>query len=275
MKHGSLFSGIGGFDLASEWMGWDNVFHCEVNPFCQQVLKYYWPNATQLNDIKTTDFTQYANKIDIISGGFPCQPFSTAGKRLGSNDERHLWPFMLRAIQQIKPRWVVAENVLGLVNWSEGLVLEEVLSDLEHSGYQVQTYVLPSAGIGTPHKRQRVYVVAFREDVPLTSTNANSDGLQAHIRSEQSSIEREHQQGIATALPTDYARELSTTQWESFPTQSPICYRDDGFPFDMDGKAFQKWRDNAIMGAGNAVVPQMIYQIFNTIKIYEESNPTI
>jgi DNA (cytosine-5)-methyltransferase 1 len=274
MRHGSLFSGIGGFDLASECMGWDNVFHCEVNPFCQKILSYYWPHATQLHDIKTTDFTQYANNIDILTGGFPCQPFSSAGKRLGTNDDRHLWPYMLRAIQQVKPRWIVAENVLGIINWSEGMVIEAVLSDLESEGYQVQTYVLPTAGIGSPHKRQRVYVVAFREDVPLTTANANSDGLQRHVRTEQNNIEtRFGQIGVAEML-ADYARTISTAKWESFPTQSPIRNGDDGLPFRLDGTSFRKWRDQLITGAGNAVVPQMIYQIFQTIKLYEENHST-
>ena len=96
MTHGSLFSGIGGFDLASEWMGWENVFHCEWNPFGQKVLKYYWPNAKSYHDITKTDFTIHRGNIDIITGGFPCQPYSQAGKRLGKDDERHLWPEMLR-----------------------------------------------------------------------------------------------------------------------------------------------------------------------------------
>ncbi len=101
MTHGSLFSGIGGFDLAAEWMGWENVFHCEWNPFGQKVLKHYWPNAISYEDITKTDFTVHRGKIDIITGGFPCQPYSSAGKRKGKDDERHLWPSMLRAIREI------------------------------------------------------------------------------------------------------------------------------------------------------------------------------
>jgi DNA (cytosine-5)-methyltransferase 1 len=104
MTHGSLFSGIGGFDLASEWMGWENKFHCEWNPFGQKVLHHYWPKAEQFTDITKSDFTKYANRIDILTGGFPCQPYSSAGKRLGKEDARHLWPEMLRAIKEIQPR---------------------------------------------------------------------------------------------------------------------------------------------------------------------------
>jgi hypothetical protein len=117
MKHGSLFSGIGGFDLAAEWMGWENVFHCEWNPFGQKVLKHHFPNSKSYNDITKTDFSIHRGNIDIITGGFPCQPYSTAGLRKGKADERHLFPEMLRAIKEIQPTWVIGENVRGLVSW--------------------------------------------------------------------------------------------------------------------------------------------------------------
>jgi len=120
MKHGSLFSGIGGFDLAAEWAGWENVFHCEWNPFGQRVLKHHFPKSISYNDITKTDFTIHKGNIDVLSGGFPCQPYSTAGLRKGKEDERHLWPQMLRAIREIEPSWVVGENVRGLVNWGGG-----------------------------------------------------------------------------------------------------------------------------------------------------------
>jgi len=134
MTHGSLFSGIGGFDLAAEWMGWENKFHCEWNEFGQKVLHHYWPNAEQFTDIKKSNFTKYANRIDILTGGFPCQPYSSAGKRLGKEDDRHLWPEMLRAIKEIQPRWIVGENVYGLVNWIEsGLLPTPSVADTEGS----------------------------------------------------------------------------------------------------------------------------------------------
>ncbi len=161
MRHGSLFSGIGGFDLASEWMGWENVFHCEWNEFGHKVLNYYWPKAISYHDITKTDFSVHRGTIDIITGGFPCQPYSMAGKRKGKDDERHLWPEMLRAIREIQPTWVVGENVLGLVNWDGGLVFHEVQSDLEAQGYEVQPYVLPAASVNAPHRRDRVWFVAY------------------------------------------------------------------------------------------------------------------
>ena len=139
---------------------------CEWNPFGQKVLRHHFPNAEGHGDITQTDFTIYRGRVDIITGGFPCQPYSTAGKRLGKEDERHLWPEMLRAIREIQPRWVVGENVLGLVNWSGGLVFHEVQADLEAEGYEVFPYVLPACAVNAPHRRDRVWFVAY----------ANGDG---------------------------------------------------------------------------------------------------
>jgi len=175
MNHGSLFSGIGGFDLAAQWMGWENKFHCEWNTFGQKVLHHYWPQAEQFTDITKTDFTKYANRIDILTGGFPCQPYSSAGKRLGKEDERHLWPEMLRAIREIQPRWIVGENVLGLVNWSDGLVFHEVQTDLEAEGYEVQPYVLPAVSVNAPHRRDRVWFVAYSNLYGSKQCNSNNE----------------------------------------------------------------------------------------------------
>jgi DNA-cytosine methyltransferase len=162
MKHGSLFSGIGGFDLASEWMGWENVFHCEWMEFPRKVLDYYWPNADSHIDICKTDFKKYANKIDILTGGFPCQPFSMAGKRKGTEDERYLWGEMLRAVQEIKPKFVIAENVFGITNIDGGLVFEQVCLDLETEGYEVQPFIIPAAAKNAPHRRDRCWFIAFK-----------------------------------------------------------------------------------------------------------------
>jgi C-5 cytosine-specific DNA methylase len=119
--HGSLFSGIGGFDLAAEWAGWQNAFHCEWNEFGQKILKHYWPKAISYGDITKTDFTIHRGTIDVLTGGFPCQPYSLAGKRKGKEDERHLWPEMLRAIREIAPRYIVGETfmayLIGTGDW--------------------------------------------------------------------------------------------------------------------------------------------------------------
>ena len=159
MTHGSLFGGIGGFDLAAEWMGWENIFHCEWNKFGQKVLKHYWPKAISYENICTTDFSVHRGQIDILTGGFPCQPYSTAGKRLGKADERHLFPEMLRCIKEIKPRWIIGENVRGLVSWNGGMVFHEVYDDLEREGYEVLSFLIPAASVNAPHRRDRIWFV--------------------------------------------------------------------------------------------------------------------
>ena len=373
MKHGSLFSGIGGFDLAAEWMGWENVFHCEWNEFGQKVLHHYWPNAESFDDITKTDFTKYANQIDILTGGFPCQPYSMAGKRQGKEDERHLWPQMLRAIREIKPKYIVGENVFGLLNWNGGMVFDEVHTDLEFEGYEVQAVVIPAAAVNAPHGRDRVWFVAtntknigspigklgesqtkqqiqargnidgFESLGIATDTNRISDwggskqpsaahkqGWSGETNSgignegEQQSIRDITSEGDATNPECnglehgDKARNIrskettpcgkggeptndiatngggnvtdadlprfktkgeqseSTTQnkriehsrsgWEQFPTQSPICGGDDGIPTELDGITFSKWRNESIKAYGNAIVPQVAYEIFKAIQ---------
>jgi DNA (cytosine-5)-methyltransferase 1 len=141
-------------------MGWENIFHCEINPFCQKILNYYWPNSISYDDIKKTDFRTHRWKIDVLSGGFPCQPYSVAGKKKGKEDDRHLWPEMLRAIREIQPGWVVGENVRGLISWNGGMVFEEVQTDLEAEGYEVTSFLLPACGVNAPHRRDRIWFVA-------------------------------------------------------------------------------------------------------------------
>lgn len=162
MTHGSVFTGGGGFDLAATWMGWDNIFHCEINPFCQRELQCLYPEAISYGDIKAVDFTVHRGHIDILTGGFPCQPYSTAGKRLGKDDSRHLWPEMLRAIREIRPGWVLGENVRGLTNWNGGLVFDQVQADLETEGYEVTPFLLPACAVNAPHRRDRIWFIAHR-----------------------------------------------------------------------------------------------------------------
>ncbi len=280
MTHGSLFSGIGGFDLAAEWMGWENKFHCEWNPFGQKVLHHYFPNAEQFTDITKSDFTKYANRIDILTGGFPCQPYSSAEKRLGKEDERHLWPQMLRAIREIQPRWVVGENVLGLVNWSDGLVFHEVQADLEAEGYEVQPYVLPAASVNAPHVRQRVWFIAYSNGI-----GGRQDEWRGHRESDViNKVSKEFNASNTKNLRQEYALENGELErgrfgqshqrnaWDSFPSVSPICIGDDGISNRLDSITFPKWRNESIKAGGNAVVPQVVYQIFKTIEQYENLN---
>jgi DNA (cytosine-5)-methyltransferase 1 len=331
MNHASLFSGIGGFDLAAEWMGWTNVLHVERDPFCQKVLKHHFPNSQSFDDVKTFDGRPFRGRVDILTGGFPCQPYSSAGKRLGKDDERHLWPEMCRIISEISPAFVVGENVRGLLNWNGGVVFEEVCADLEGMGYEVWTGVLPAAGVGAPHRRDRIWFVAHRQDhgqpqaevfgreraeyephnwheVRPTSDavgggrdapNAERNGLEHSSKSggvgeskgkarkqSASSIKatgkkrdaanadgKLSQRGngkrkaVRRAEPGARTQSLGeSARWEEFPTQSPICGGDDGLSRELDGITFSKWRAESIKAYGNAIVPQVAYQIFKAIQ---------
>jgi DNA (cytosine-5)-methyltransferase 1 len=435
MKLISLFSGIGGFELAAEWMGWEPIVSCEINPFGRQVLKYYWPEAYHHDDIHTLTYERIDEQLKkrygnewrtdeiILTGGFPCQPYSLAGKRLGKADDRHLWPEMLRVIREIQPRWVVGENVHGLVNWDEGLVFNEVQTDLEAEGYEVQAYVLPAASVNAPHKRDRVWFVAFKntlrsgclhgefkqegaengqqrnacagscngvclsERTTLNSNNtrrgaglgqvSEADGeipkrnesaefgnsscgiiadtdsqgrkergqvrgrsdsaenetrvydrterpcnngiasysscqrcnnwsnnwqerhIQTDIRTtEENQSERKEWKcracKVSSIIPNadkqglegrakqskfkrqqgskvwrNFTRYCKKSDWSNFPTQPPICDRNDGLSDRLAGITFPKWRQESIKAMGNAIVPQVVYQIFKTIEAYE------
>ena len=164
MNHGSLFSGIGGFDLAAEWMGWNNIFSCEKDDKANAVLNKRFPNVTHYRDIFKLDAKQYEGQIDIITGGFPCQPFSLAGKRRGSEDDRYLWPQMLRIIREIKPTYVVGENVFGLTNMENGKTFDTIWTSLENEGYTVESFILPASAVQAWHRRDRVWIIAYSHD---------------------------------------------------------------------------------------------------------------
>jgi DNA (cytosine-5)-methyltransferase 1 len=207
MNHASLFSGIGGFDLAAEWMGWTNVFNCEWEEFPRQVLKHHFPNAKQYGDIRELRATAYAGRIDILTGGFPCQPYSLAGKRKGKEDERHLWPEMLRVIRECSPRYVVGENVRGLVGWNGGMVFEEVCSDLETQGYSVQPFVLPACGVGAPHRRDRIWFVAYADNdgKKRTSRRDESKGRSERVQ-ERHEVQQFDKSNIVRQFSSDTMR---------------------------------------------------------------------
>jgi DNA (cytosine-5)-methyltransferase 1 len=270
MNHGSLFSGIGGFDLAAQWMGWTNVFHCECEKFPRKILNYHFPKSISYGDITKTDFTIYRGHIDVLTGGFPCQPYSTAGKRLGKEDERHLWPEMLRAIREIQPRWVVGENVRGIINWNGGLVFEEVQTDLEAERYEVQSFILPAAGVNAPHRRERVWFVARKADV----TNSDKKGLE-HSGVSRQICQKERipkKQRSSSGISFKAVCNGLQSQWTHFPTESPIRRGDDGIPKGLDGITFSKWRKGTIQAYGNAIVPQVVYPIYKAIQQYESKN---
>jgi DNA (cytosine-5)-methyltransferase 1 len=371
MTHGSLFSGIGGFDLAAHWMGWDNIFHCEWNEFGQKVLKHHFPTSKSYNDITKTDFSIHRGEIDILTGGFPCQPYSVAGLRKGKADERHLFPEMLRAIKEIKPRWIIGENVRGLVSWGGGLVFHEVCDDLEREGYEVQAFLIPAAGVNAPHQRQRIWFIAYAHDkgrrskssnipkkngeVPQWNNNAescntsndittntlsvrsgendrliigksnefNKDGktriitnsdnkerwrendnnsqwgdkkqesydrneLRNNIgtigksenvtNSEQFRLEHSEKRRNITESErktqregSSFTKQFEANGWSRFPTVSPICGGDDGLPKELDNITFSKWRKESIKAYGNAIVPQVAFEIFKIIELFENA----
>lgn len=204
MNHASLFSGIGGAEVAASMMGWQNLFHCEIQEFPRKVLQYWFPNSESYEDITKTDFTKWHGKVDVLTGGFPCQPFSLAGRRKGADDNRYLWPQMLRAIRQIHPTWVVGENVNGIKTMVEScqvtqmgrtdylfeenylyreesrFTLDKICADLEAEGYSVQPIVIPACAIGAPHRRDRVWIVAHRSDPRAeTMQQGRQDGVHA------------------------------------------------------------------------------------------------
>jgi len=154
-----LFSGIGGFSLGFESTGFfETIGFVEKDKFCQKVLRKHWSNINIEEDIRNVKGERYA--ADIITGGFPCQPFSVAGKRKGTADDRYLWDEMLRVIREVKPRWVIGENVEGIININNGLVLRQVQTDLENEGFKIQCLVIPASGIGAWHQRKRVWIIA-------------------------------------------------------------------------------------------------------------------
>lgn len=155
-----LFSGIGGFSLAAHWMGWQTVAFVEKEPFCHKVLNKNFKGVPIYDDIFTFDGRQFTGTVDIICGGFPCQPFSAAGKREGRNDERHLFPEMLRVIREVRPRWVVAENVRGLLSIENGRLFAEIVALLESEDFEVVTFCIPASALGAPHRRDRLWIVA-------------------------------------------------------------------------------------------------------------------
>lgn len=337
--HASLFSGIGGAELAASWMGWTNVFHCEIQEFQRKVLEYWFPNSISYEDITKTDFKEWRGQIDVLTGGFPCQPFSVAGKRKGAEDNRYLWGEMLRAIRQIQPTWVVGENVNGLLSMvqpgeaikvgrtddlfeenyiyrtEQQFTIDAIYEDLERAGYSVQPIVIPACAVGAPHRRDRVWIVA-RLNTDTDCQRCAGRGSQTCKREKTSkrasvfrNIERpcgeqdvanpanarseSVQQGrkdrisefgvVAHAKGARSARELFGKQeqiqsdrqncridkpdFADFPTQSPVCSRNDGLPFRVADLtiSFPKWRSKSIEALGNAWVPQVAFEIFKAI----------
>lgn len=241
MKHGSLFSGIGGFDLAAQWAGWDNVFQCEIDPFCQKVLQKNFPNVYRHSDIHSFDGKKWRG-VDVVSGGFPCQPYSTAGSRKGNDDDRALWPEMFRVVREIAPRWVVGENVAGLISMDGGRVLDGIFTDLESIGYSVEAFVIPAIGVGAPHRRKRIWIVAYSEKVD--------------DRRNAGEVPKENGRQKWNNVPK-FGGTNQVPSWdEHYIGAAPkLCRMDDGIPDRMD----------RIEALGNAIIPGIAYNLFSMI----------
>lgn len=434
MTHASLCTGIGACELAATWMGWENLFSCEIDEFCNKVLKYHYPNSVHYGNIFEQDFREWRGRVDVLTAGFPCQVYSLAGKRLGDKDDRYLWPQVLRVIEEIRPTWFVGENVAGILSMvltgeevkvgsytdicgesytmhetRQVYAVEQIKRDLASIGYSVKPVVIPACAVGAPHRRDRVWFLARRDDVTYTdgaglqeagakqratgvagdgiqgttphsksdgsyrtpgtagkktersdwkeieqpiigskirtSSNPSKQGFQERVNDgkrevseetktrEDDGLERlggkqittysqrvgsdkihEHLQpeqpngaivdgisGERDATDTDIKRLPSisfpngiekeewrnedgcpmqytcddretreTNRWQNFPTQSPVCDRDDGISLGLSGITFSRWRQESIKALGNSMVAPLVYEIFLAIEQVEQ-----
>ena len=262
MTHIGLFEGIGGFSEAIQQMGWETIAWCECNGFGQMILPDLYPYAKQHGDITKTDFTIYRGRIDVLTGGFPCQPFSVAGKQLGTEDDRHLWPEMLRVIREVAPEWIVGENVRGLVNWSGGLVFEQVQADLEAEGYEVLPFILPACAVNAHHRRDRVWFVAHLHKVSREQLGERKNET---IQWEETKIRRKNRKFFQLVVDRNIFE-----KWEfggqEFISEPPMVSQAHGIPKGLDGITFSKWAELSNEAYGNAVVPPLVLEIFKAIE---------
>jgi DNA (cytosine-5)-methyltransferase 1 len=256
--HASFCTGIGACELAAMWMGWRNAFSCEIDPFCHQVLKYYYPHIKHYENIFGTDFSEWRGKIDILTAGFPCQPFSCAGSRKGAEDDRYLWPEVLRGVDEIRPNWFIGENVAGITSMvlpgdeikvgsytdlegesyletemRQQFIVDRICNDLESIGYSVQPIIIPACAVGAPHRRDRIWFIANcsnarpegmqqgENGIYEFEVTANTDKELLEARDAQRPQRRENQGFTIESFNC-------SSCWENFPSQSPVRFRYDG-----------------------------------------------
>ena len=262
LTHGSLFTGIGGFDLAAHWSGIETLWQVEKDKYCRDLLNRHFPQIPLFDDVKEVRKAEL-NTVSIISGGFPCQPFSHAGKRKGQTDDRYLWPEMLRIIKELQPNYVIGENVPGIIT----MALDEVLDSLENEGYHNEVFVLPACGIGAWHKRDRVWIISYRKDRFGAKTKQEQDKYwkavesQIEILSNSSSWGHEKSGSFGQSFDSETTPTWETAQpsdgclpniWQSEPNVGRVAH---GVSKRMD----------RIKGLGNSIVPQLAYIFFQSI----------
>jgi len=235
MKVLDLFSGIGGFSLGLERAGMETVAFCEIDPYCRKILEKHWPTVPIHSNVKNLNGEKYEGEVDLICGGFPCQPFSQAGKQGGTEDDRYLWPEMLRLIREIRPSWILGENVIGIIN----MELDKIISSLEEENYKVGTYIIPACGVDAPHKRNRVWIVAH--------TNNSRQSASQREGSPRDYIRRGRE-----AMADSLHRQPCPSSWTTEPGIRRVV---NGIPNRVD----------RIKGLGNAVVPQIVEVFGNMI----------
>lgn len=321
MTHLDLFSGIGGFAYAIDQV-WDNVEHifCDNDKFCRQVLKKHWPESDIFDDIRQIDTDTLNTGLEsgngqeqapgqrdqlntprqdqrprpfILTGGFPCQPYSAAGLRRGTADARHLWPEMLRVIRLTAPKWVIAENVGGLLTWNDGLVFEQVCTDLESAGYDVQAFVIPAVAVNAPHRRDRVWFVGHAKhdgqhgtengkgDIKRTDGNtARQDELRQpqgtdSLRPDATDSRRQQRPSGNQGKPERAYHQLGRFDWtrDWHEVAAELCSVDDGLPVALDGFKLSKsqHRKEQLKAYGNAIVPQVAIEIMEAIRLSQRN----
>ena len=248
LTHLSLFSGIGGIDVAAKWAGFQTVGQCELADCPTKVLEKHWPTVPRWRDIKDVTADSFRDKtglgsVTLISGGYPCQPFSQAGKRRGQDDDRYLWPEMLRVIEDLRPSWVLGENVIGIIN----MELDAALFDLESRGYTARTFIIPACSVGAMHKRCRVFIVA-------NSSGQRCGDLEESKQNSSPRMYIQNAQSIALQKTTEINRAIDA--FRILPKfRSGVLRNDDGLSEGLD----------RLKCLGNAVVPQQVYPILKAI----------
>ena len=282
LTHLSLFSGIGGLDLAAEMAGFRTVGQCEWADYPTKVLEKHWPDVPRWRDIRTLTGESFYEKtgmrtVDVISGGFPCQPFSVAGKRRGKEDDRYLWPEMLRVISELRPAWVVGENVAGIVN----MALDQVYTDLENEGYAVQAFIIPACAVDAAHRRDRCAIIAYRDSAGLQTQRAEQqtagDAGVCEDVAHAESTKQPQERGAARERRPEFG---CSRRWTAEPGLGGMA---DGIPcwLDRGMSAPGYWmpepegvpritkkrehRSDRLKCLGNAVVPQQFYPVFQAI----------